>query len=445
MGLLTLALCLAFAARSQNISLFKNTKGLWGFKDKTGNVVVEPKYYFKPSPFNEGRAIFTQGKFSGVLDETGKEIVAATYASVSDYKYGFAVATKEVTDTSKKVNGKPTRYTIKGIIDRSGKEIVPVQYKEMQGDFSNGWFVKVSNDPKEKIFINTSGKAFALPEGIFLFDERVDGKKFLAMKNGKYGVIDQQFKELLPFEYSRIRATEGGLLIVEQNNLAGLMDAKLKWIIKPTFSSIYQFKNGYAIITNEEKLLGAINTKGVVTTKAQFETITRIDKTAGAIAVYKGLRSDRAGLVDLATGKIITPPNYLMGAYDYDWGLIKFRKDNKKGMMDSTGKEIFYDAYDDFSPGFLDNRAWVMKQNKFGFIDKAGTLVIPLQYDMVNGFSEGLAKVRLNGKCGFINTKGDVVIPLTFADATSFESGIAWVKDDAGRSFYIDRTGKEIK
>ncbi len=223
------------------------------------------------------------------------------------------------------------------------------------------------------------------------------------------------------------------------------MDSKLKWIIKPTYNSIYNFQNGYAIISNEEKLLGAINSKGLVTTKPQFENLTRIDKTVTAIAVYKDIRNDRSGLVDLATGKIITPANYMLGAYDYDYGLIKFRKDNKKGMMDSTGKEIFFDAYDDFSPGFLDNRAWVTKQGKYGFIDKTGTLVIPTQYDIVNGFSEGLAKVKINGKCGFINTTGDMVIPLSFTDAGSFESGIAWVKDETNRTLYIDRTGKEVK
>ena len=113
--------------------------------------------------------------------------------------------------------------------------------------------------------------------------------------------------------------------------------------------------------------------------------------------------------------------------------------------MDSTGKILFYDAYDDFSPGFSENRAWVIKQGKYGFIDKTGTLVIPMQYDVVNGFSEGLAKVKINGKCGFINITGNVVIPLTFTDAASFESGIAWVKDETNRTFYIDKTGKEVK
>lgn len=442
----TVTLCFIFGVKSQNIMLFKNNKALWGYKDKAGNVVVEPKYYAKPTDFVEGRAVFAKLNLKGLIDEKGTEILAPTYSGIADFKYAFSVVSKEVIDTSAKpVNGKPVKFTIKGIIDRSGKEIVPVMYKEIQGDFSNGWFVSVGNKPGEKIFYNTEGKIFTVPEGLILMLDRVDGKKLVAMKGGKYGIIDKQFKEILPFEYTRIKPTENGLLIVGQENLYGLMDSKFKWIIKPTYNSIYNFQNGFAIISNEEKLLGAINSKGEVTTKPQFENLSRIDKTNSAIAVYKGIRSDKSGLVDLATGKIITAADYKMGAYDYDWGLIKFRKDNKKGMMDSTGKELFYDAFDDFSAGFLENRAWVTKQGKYGFIDKTGTLVIPAQYDVVNGFSEGLAKVKINGKCGFINTRGDVVIPVTFSDAASFESGIAWVKDDANRTFYIDKTGKEVK
>ncbi len=442
---LSVALFISLCVQSQNPTFFKNNKNLWGLKDKDGKVLLEPKFYNKPAAFIDGRSVFSKAGLNGVLDEAGKEIVAPLYSSISDYKYGFAVATKEMTDTSKKVNGKPAKYFLKGIIDRSGKEIVPVMYKEMQGDLSNGWFVTVWNDSKEKIFINTSGKTFTVPAGLLLMHDRVDGKRFIAMKDSKFGLIDNQFKELLPFAYSRITPTENGMLIVGENNLFGLMDSKLKWIAKPTFSNIHKFQNAVAIITNEQQLYGAINTKGVVTTSPQFENIYRIEKTNAAIAMYKGTRTDRWGLVDLATGKIITPADYNMSSYDYEWGIIKFRKDNKKGMMDSTGKILFYDAYDDFSPGFSDNRAWVMKQNKYGFIDKTGALVIPMQYDMVGGFAEGLAKIKTNAKYGYINAKGDVVIPVSFTDAQNFESGIAWVKDETGRTFYIDKTGKEVK
>ncbi len=281
---------------------------------------------------------------------------------------------------------------------------------------------------------------------MFIYDYRIDGKKFVASKNGKNGLIDKNFKELLPFEYSLISPTQNNLLIVRQNDLFGLMDHRtLKWVVQPKYKNISFFQQGYGVFTDEQGLLGAINTKGVVTTKPQFNTVYRIDKTNSALSMYKYNSSDQFGLVDLASGKIITPAKYNMLPYDYDDGVIVFRRDGKKGMIDSTGKELFYNEYDDFSSGFNYNRAWVTKQNKYGFIDKTGKLVIPIQYDMVGGFVEGLAKVRSKGKHGFIDPSGKLVIPQIYSDAQNFDGGMSWVKDESGRTFYIDKEGNEVK
>ena len=440
-----MALCLAVSVKSQDLVPFRNNKGLWGLQDKTGKVVTEPAYTYKPSAFKGGRSIVSRSGLKGVLNEKGKEVLAPTYTNISDFNDGFAIAARDIPDTIKKLNGRPLKNTIKGVIDGNGKEVVPVKYKEIRGDFSNGWFVKVWDYQEKIILYNREGNVFTVPDTMSLMEDRVDGKKFVALKKGKYGIIDQQFKVLLPFEYSRITVSENGLLILVVNNLYGVMDSKLKWVVKPTFSNIQQFKNGYAIISKDDKLLGAMNHKGVITTTPQFEKLYRMNKPNTSIAIYDDKSTGKQGLVDLATGKIITPANYKLTPYDYDEGIIAFNRDGKRGMMDSTGKELFYDAYDDFPRGFLDNRTWVTKDKKYGFIDKTGTLVVPARYDMVNGFSEGMAKVRIDGKCGFINTQGDLVIPLQFTEAGSFEGGLALVKDEANRSFYIDKTGKEVK
>ncbi len=425
--------------------LFKNGKGLWGFKDKAGKVLVEPKYYYKPDEFSEGRAVFSKSfVLKGVLDEQGQEIVPPTYYTITAYKNGFAVVTQEV---QARINDKLTKTYQRGLIDRTGKVIVPIIYKNIDGDFSNGWFVVAYNDSKERIYYDKSGNKINVPADLYLFSEKVDGKKIIAMKGGKQGLIDDQFKEILPFEYSGLRGGENGTVIAGQNGLFGLMDNKLKWILKPQFKFFGPYKAGYAMVTDTANLVGAINQKGVVTTKPQFGTVYRLDKTSSAIAAFKNTGSDRLGLVNLANGKILLSPSYNLNfnSFDYDYGLVVFKRDGKKGMMDSTGKELFYAAYDDFSSGFLDGRAWVSKGGKYGFIDKTGKLVIPAQYEVVNGFSEGLAKVRSEGKCGFIGLNGEVVIPLIYTDAQSFESGIAWVKDENNQTFYIDKKGKKVE
>ena len=51
---------------------------------------------------------------------------------------------------------------------------------------------------------------------------------------------------------------------------------------------------------------------------------------------------------------------------------------------------------------------------KYGFIDKTGKTVIPLEYDEASSFYNGFAKVKKNGKWGLIDKSGKMVIPLEY-------------------------------
>ena len=83
-----------------------------------------------------------------------------------------------------------------------------------------------------------------------------------------------------------------------------------------------------------------------------------------------------------------------------------------------------------------------MSNNKWGFIDKTGKKVIPLQYERAGYLSEGLAPVRFNDKWGFIDKTGKEVIPFRYDYALDFSAeGIAHVKFE-GMWFYINKKGE---
>lgn len=64
------------------------------------------------------------------------------------------------------------------------------------------------------------------------------------------------------------------------------------------------------------------------------------------------------------------------------------------------------------------------------------------QYDVLYPFSEGLAAVRKDDKCGFIDTKGNLVIPCQFSYVGPFKDGLALalMEDDKTINF-IDAEG----
>jgi len=148
-------------------------------------------------------------------------------------------------------------------------------------------------------------------------------------------------------------------------------------------------------------------------------------------------------------------------------------RDGKWGFIDRTGKIVIplqFDGANEFHEGL----ALVTANGKRLFIDTTGHVVITPQFDIVNNFSEGLAAVNIGqtkipnlglianpGKWGYIDKTGKLVLPLRFTHAEDFSEGLAPVKvkgevvwcppdgsgNRSGASMmygYIDKTGKMI-
>lgn len=80
------------------------------------------------------------------------------------------------------------------------------------------------------------------------------------------------------------------------------------------------------------------------------------------------------------------------------------------------------------------------KDNKCGFIDRSGKVVIPLEYEDAGNFSEGLAPVKKDGKWGYISKSGEVKIPFEFDEASDFSEEYAVVSQNRKAGF-IDKNG----
>jgi hypothetical protein len=82
-------------------------------------------------------------------------------------------------------------------------------------------------------------------------------------------------------------------------------------------------------------------------------------------------------------------------------------------------------------------------EGKDGYIDRAGKVVIPAQFDQARGHSEGLAAVSIGGNFGFIDRAGKLVIAPQFAEARWFQNGCASVMIGQ-RWGFIDKSGRFI-
>lgn len=149
--------------------------------------------------------------------------------------------------------------------------------------------------------------------------------------------------------------------------------------------------------------------------------------------------------------------NQVMTTYDYVAdrfceGLCKVKKDNKIGFIDKSGKLVIPCQFEtgtvsEFSNGMARISTDTEKGTRYGFINRKGETQIQPTYYFAADFSEGLARVvdAETRQGGFINPKGEVVIPLHYDYCGDFHEGLAaaYIKS-AEKYGYIDAKEKVV-
>lgn len=159
------------------------------------------------------------------------------------------------------------------------------------------------------------------------------------------------------------------------------------------------------------------------------------------------------GFID-GTGRMVIAPHF-RGRYfmEFSEGLAAVKVDGQWCYIDETGKVVIRTSgfasagafNEDLAPVGVNKRtADGLEKMTYGYIDRAGRVVIPPQYDETYGFSEGLGRVVVNGKWGFIDKAGRMVIKAQFTSAYWFSEGFASVGLESGARVYIDHTGKVV-
>jgi len=127
-------------------------------------------------------------------------------------------------------------------------------------------------------------------------------------------------------------------------------------------------------------------------------------------------------------------------------GRIAFREDNRWGFVDGSGNVIvmpIYYLHVDFHEGF----AFVAIDGyQIGFIDLYGNPITDFYYEFVMAFYNGLAGVRVNDQWGFIDSTGSVIIPIEYDWVGFFRGGLAPVIRciDEQIAVFIDKSGAEV-
>lgn len=123
--------------------------------------------------------------------------------------------------------------------------------------------------------------------------------------------------------------------------------------------------------------------------------------------------------------------------------LFQIVRNKKWGFMDRAGRVVINPAFGDERDFFHGFAAVRLPEGKWGFIDEKGKLVIAARFDDARDFIEELAPVRIERKWGYIDTSGRIVVEPRFQSAGEFHDGLArihvWSKMVCGsREFTSD-------
>ncbi len=182
-----------------------------------------------------------------------------------------------------------------------------------------------------------------------------------------------------------------------------------------------------ATSTNEKDTLASTQKNEVSNPEKKQITHTKTDKTQTSANTTTYKSNTQLNKTETNTSTSTSPVP------------ITEEETSTKPSPNNNTPSIRYDYEEEGSLGKI-----VSKNGLYGFIDKNGVMLVPLQYQDFAYPQEGLAAVKQGNKWGFINLKNQVVIPFRYDRPGNFRNGRAQVSL-GDRDFYIDRKGNPLE
>src|SRR5690606_19971229 len=139
-----------------------------------------------------------------------------------------------------------------------------------------------------------------------------------------------------------------------------------------------------------------------------------------------------------------SPKDNYSAVYPFNDGFSVVKKASGMGLLDSNGKEIIACSYDSIGTNFANGRLAIQQKGKWALFNTKGQQLSPFKYLHIGYAKEGRIPFQNEQeKWGYLNMDGNIVIPPQFKYASDFSEGLAFcmLGDTIG---YIDTMGLEV-
>lgn len=420
-----------------------------GFISESGDTLIPFGPYKFLNPIDEEGMILAHansGK-SGYINIEGDTLVSFIYQDVGLFTNGVAPARKN---------------ELWGFVDRTGKEVIPFKY-ETESYFRNCNLAGLRKNGRFG-FINKEDEII-IP---FQYDasraSSIDSLVALKEK-GKWAFFGCNGNQLTPFQYTKIIEASydeerntfffNGPCLVEVESGLGYINDQFEFLHSPgTFHEYHPFDPSKTAIVKSDLGYHIINTNGEKITSIDYDKARYFPYPRGRYLVEK---NELKGLID-QTGKEILgikykeiTPNYVKADTATTKILILRDSSNQASIMDHEGNYTVREAYDHISKFMhLDTISYsiVRKGDRYGLINSHGEIVLPIKYESIreyNKWGEFLI-ARIAGKEALLTKSGDTIFPFKYEsiDPCFYDQNNRFIVEQNGHFGVIDLSQETI-
>ncbi|RYY37311.1 MAG: WG repeat-containing protein [Sphingobacteriaceae bacterium] len=334
--------------------------GLFGFKDKYGTIVIEPRFDRVEPVYN-----------------------------------GFA----------------PVEQNEKwGLVNINDELIIPCEYDSLYAPTGNWVHATIKN---KQYLLTAEGECILKVEDILSWNKPEDDIIRIKKSSG-WGCINMRGETIIPCRYKSLGQVKNGRLSFFEDCKWGWLDVKGQVISPPIFEQLGFWGNqywwgrneaGYTIYDFDNSIV--IN-KGWERVEFPGNDGMAVVKTATG---WKYIDNKFETILQLK-------PGYEWASRFFN-GLGQVKKNGLWGFINETGEEIIKPEYE-LAGFFFEELAAVKKGGLWGYINLNGDFIINPQYKGARSFNNGEAEVNNGWHSWFINHKNEAISQPELMDDYTF-------------------------
>jgi len=381
----------------------------------------------------KGKFIVSKYKKYGVIDLLGNKIITVTYDCIETAGDYFIVKL-----------GK--NY---GVLSNQGEKVIDFSFESITKTENNNFIVSKNINNVKSTYGLISSKGEGILEAIYTNISEIDATTFNVTLNNQSYLIDQngvvksqKYTFLNPLSYD---ARTNLYLRAGIKNKQGLINKNGEVVIPVLYESINEAGNYFIVgntIPKSGTLHGIIDQNGKILIDLKYKNIDFCGNNLFSIDtnIPKSTVAN-CKLYNLSSNSFLTKDTF-DSIFQVENGLLKVQKNELVGYINELGETIVSPVYQPYygeprgeapdGEGGQEEKCYVSSN----FDDNIAN------YD-VNDKTE-LLLVQLDEKIGYINFKGEIVIPIIYSYGSNFHKGLAAVSDSNDKKSIIDTKGRIV-